>query len=112
MPADLVFNSGSSSQRIPHYSLKSSIKYCLENLFSLTENPPDLFLLHKVFLSAYTKPDSISKFFDLLKNIDNSLTIVAIKELVVLHRYMISGPIEASVSNQTAREILSGLLGK
>jgi len=61
-------------------------------------------------LSAWNKPETIVKFYSRLKETNKSLTVTSVKLLILLHRYLISGPSEVLTMEPGPRAILESLL--
>lgn len=102
------FNVNQSENASSIEAIKSSTSYCVNSALEINDRVPDLFFLNKILLSAWNKPETIGKFYNLVSDADKKLTVVAVKSLIVLHRYLISGPIE--VLNSNAKSLIESIL--
>lgn len=74
--------------------LKTSTKSWVENATSLNDTMPEMKYVEKLISKAWQKPGKIGKFYHFLTLRPVNLTIVAIKALILFHKYLIFGPKE------------------
>ena len=67
---------------------------CMKNALISDTNPPDLFYLQQITFAVWTQPERINDFLQIIANANNSLTLIAIKSLIIMHRLLLSGPKE------------------
>jgi serine/threonine protein kinase len=73
---------------------KTSTSSWVRSATSLKEAPPDQHFIHKLLLKAWNKPFKIKKFYRSLIGRPIDKTVIAIKTLLLLHRYLLSGPVQ------------------
>mmetsp|Transcript_7261 Transcript_7261/g.13451 ORF Transcript_7261/g.13451 Transcript_7261/m.13451 type:complete len:578 (+) Transcript_7261:2339-4072(+) len=89
----------SNSAKLLSYFKKSTNSW-IETATSNTDTPPDPVYVQKLLLKAHNKPFKIPKFYAKLMKLPISKTPVAIKSLMLMHRYLFLGP--EWVYNQSA----------
>lgn len=71
---------------------KKSTKSWVREAAANNPTPPDQHFVKKIILKAWKKKLKINKFYDSIIGLDFSKTIVTVKALILLYRYISSGP--------------------
>jgi len=74
--------------------LKTSTKSWVDNATSLNDTMPEMKYVEKLISKAWQKPAKIGKFYHFLTLRPLNLTIVAIKSMILFHKYLVYGPKE------------------
>jgi len=85
---------------------------CVLEAVNCKEGPPDMYYMQQLMLRSWNKPNTIQKFYSTLLGADKHLTLVVVKMLVLLHRYIISGPLEVLMSNPGPKTLLQEIIDK
>lgn len=99
----------SKSSSLTSFFMKSS-KSWVKAVTADNESPPDGTYLNKLVAKAWSKPFKISKFFKSLLNRPTDKTVISLKCLFVLHKYIFAGPKQVFNQETGVNQFLESLM--